>query len=255
MSNEQSKVPAEAPIPITTFLELFEHLGADYDAEAPLKDNEKRLSRRVYKDTSCGAWASLVPPGEHAVGKTLEKWAVSYQKVEGAEDKIRVVLKGPPGAAVTPWILDYFMAKIDPDGGGGLVSMMDWPTVVVVTTSDGEGGAREAECDVEVPVMAPHTGGVVFGSIVEGTDADVTGDEILFPTTTTEVDRALQYVEEMAEEIWNDTHGCPHCFEGADRERTDGEGAEGEGADEEEWEAGGCVDPECKHCHGQGIVI
>lgn len=68
------------------------------------------------------------------------------------------------------------------------------------------------------------------GSIVEGTDAEVEADNVFLPCVGKDIDQAVAYVEAEADVIWNDTHGCDHC-----------------GCD-------GGINPECKVCHGEGVI-
>lgn len=84
--------------------------------------------------------------------------------------------------------------------------------------------------------------GVVFGSIVEGSDQYAEPVRVEFPCTDDDIDLALQDVDDQCNDIWNETHGCPHCYH-------DG--------DDEAFEAAAehPVNPNCKECGGHGIVI
>ena len=84
--------------------------------------------------------------------------------------------------------------------------------------------------------------GVQFGSIVEGTDAEAVPVTVEFPCTDDDIDAAIQDVDTQCTDIWNETHGCPHCYH-------DG--------DEDVWEKSGenPVNPDCKECKGHGTVI
>ncbi len=79
--------------------------------------------------------------------------------------------------------------------------------------------------------------GIALGSIVEGVDEGTETHTLNYPFTIEEFWKALESVEDQAQEIWNATHGCEDC------------------GDE-------CVDtgytpinPECKTCEGFGTII
>jgi hypothetical protein len=82
--------------------------------------------------------------------------------------------------------------------------------------------------------------GIGIGSIVEGVDQATGTEELAFPFSDRQFWKAVQSVERQAEEIWNQTHGCPECWGGF--------------GDEEET-GSTPVDPDCKACHGQGEII
>lgn len=54
--------------------------------------------------------------------------------------------------------------------------------------------------------------GIFIRSIVEGVDAFAEADILWFPFTEKQFDEAVKCVEEEVERIWNETHGCPHCW-------------------------------------------
>ena len=85
--------------------------------------------------------------------------------------------------------------------------------------------------------IAEEDKGIIVGSIVEGCDHGTEAHELNYPFEIDCFWKALESVEKEAEEIWNDTHGCEDC------------------GDE-------CVDtgytpinPECKSCEGEGIIL
>lgn len=83
-----------------------------------------------------------------------------------------------------------------------------------------------------------NEGGIIVGSIVEGVDGDGTEyHTLMYPFTMEAFNEAMNAVEEEAKYIWNDTHGCDDCGVG--------EGELGYPA----------VNPNCKSCKGQGILI
>ena len=79
--------------------------------------------------------------------------------------------------------------------------------------------------------------GVMIGSIVEGVDGDGTEYHTLtFPFTMKKFWETLQAVEDEADLIWHQTHGCPQC--------------------PEDPESGmHIIDPECPNCHGNGVIL
>tara|TARA_R100001082_G_C4243108_1_gene108216 strand:- start:156 stop:521 length:366 start_codon:yes stop_codon:yes gene_type:complete len=85
--------------------------------------------------------------------------------------------------------------------------------------------------------IAEEDQGVRVGSIVEGCDWGTETHELNYPFEIDCFWKALELVEKEAEEIWKDTHGCEDC------------------GDE-------CVDtgytpinPECKSCEGEGLIL
>ena len=45
---------------IRTPADVAAHFGANFDANSVMAENSARLSRRIYKDTACGAWADFM---------------------------------------------------------------------------------------------------------------------------------------------------------------------------------------------------
>jgi len=78
---------------------------------------------------------------------------------------------------------------------------------------------------------------VRLGSIVEGVDYVTREHCLTYPFTRDKFWRALEAIEEEAEQIWDDTHGCEDCGE-------------------EDPESGYTpINPDCKSCGGDGIVF
>ncbi len=87
--------------------------------------------------------------------------------------------------------------------------------------------------------------GIALGSRVEGVAENTETYTLNYPFTIDQFQDALQSVENEAEEIWNDTHGCENCH---DEPHVDEWGNEREfGA----WP----INPECKTCKGEGTII
>ena len=79
--------------------------------------------------------------------------------------------------------------------------------------------------------------GVSVGSIVEGSDQGTETYKLNYPFEIKDFWNSLDAVEQEAQEIWNDTHGCADCGE-------------------ENLETGyTAINPECKTCEGEGIII
>jgi len=78
--------------------------------------------------------------------------------------------------------------------------------------------------------------GITVGSIVEGVDYDCTPETVTYPFKLDEFWQALKNVEWQAEEIWKDTHGCDDCGIETDR-------------------GGKAINPKCKTCKGEGVII
>jgi len=76
--------------------------------------------------------------------------------------------------------------------------------------------------------------GITVGSIVEGAE-DCTPVTIAYPFVIGDFWSALQKVEDEAEEIWKHTHGCDDCGIETDR--------------------GMAINPKCKTCKGEGVII
>ena len=58
--------------------------------------------------------------------------------------------------------------------------------------------------------------GVQFGSIVEGSDAEVVADALYFPCSSSSIDKAIEHVEERADAIWRDLYEEEWCSEEAE---------------------------------------
>jgi len=86
-----------------------------------------------------------------------------------------------------------------------------------------------------------------MGSIVEGADECAETHTLTMPFTEQEVWNALEAIEKDCDRIWKETHGCDDCWP---------EGCAGEFEFYEERPFGGwAINPNCKSCDGDGIVI
>ena len=89
---------------------------------------------------------------------------------------------------------------------------------------------------------------VTLGSIVEGSHYDVTPKSLEWPFTSEEFWDALEQIEQEAQQIWEDTHGCEGCA------------AKWGYLDENGMKIDGCdgftpIHPDCLQCKGEGVII
>ena len=196
--------------------------------EASEVTNES-LSRRVYKNTSCGAWAKVI---ERPRLETREEtWGVRYANIDGwtvvsaSRDGTAVELSALPKN-----VADYFLIGAEHQA----IRTNSLPDL-----AKGDSAYTATEKLVgEYPVGVESV--FLVGSIVEGTDAEVQAEEVVLPADESAVDAAVQAVEDGATEIWTDTHGCEGCAALA----------------EEPWQPGAThVHEDCKQCDGTGMVV
>ena len=79
-------------------------------------------------------------------------------------------------------------------------------------------------------------GKFVVGSIVEGVDFGTETHKLKYPFSTATLNKTLEAIENEAHHIWEQTHGCEDC------------GIEGE------W-GHPAINPNCKSCKGEGVII
>jgi len=103
--------------------------------------------------------------------------------------------------------------------------------------------------EVDMPITQPIEGVcLTLGSIVEGVEQEATPIPLWFPFESTDLDNALEQIEQECDEIWYSTHGCPDCWT-YDR-------AIPEHEKERLWLVGATfVNPICPTCEGEGIII
>ena len=214
---------------IKTIEDVFNHFCATWEPEDDLKRNNDLLSRRLYKDTNCGAWASITPPGLRQVGKHQETWTCHFRKVDGIWERGMFSFNGDRviDSKVPRAVLEYFWPPFDsitpPVTDNGMQEFL---------TLEAKGRSSfELTDTVDLPIMEPHNGMFLVGSIVEGTDAEVTASPVYLPCEAKDLDDAVQYIEDETSLVWNQTHGCDDC-----------------GMD-------GGINPDCETCGGEGEVI
>jgi hypothetical protein len=89
--------------------------------------------------------------------------------------------------------------------------------------------------------------GYSVGSIVEGVDYDCDTVTITYPFELDEFWKALESVEDQANEIWRNTHGCDKCWDDFHIKTDEYGNVQEFGA----WP----INEECKTCEGHGTII
>lgn len=94
--------------------------------------------------------------------------------------------------------------------------------------------------------------GTVFSvaGYTEGTDRECTPHEVLLPCMTEEVDLAILVADQDGCDLWNETHGCYHCYPEGYCDEVGNEWA----PDGDNW-IGQPINPECVTCQGLGTII
>ena len=93
---------------------------------------------------------------------------------------------------------------------------------------------KVTQCGAFLKIINQYT--IQLGSIVEGCDFGTETYTLVWPFSPTEFWETLDEIEGEASYIWDQTHGCDYCH------------VEGEWGHE-------AIDPLCKNCKGQGVVI
>lgn len=209
---------------IATIEDVADHLGAGHPTT-------ESISRAVYKNTDCGAWAAVETRAK--VEKRTETWRVRYARVEGAWQVLSAERDGTPVefSAMPLSVRNYFY--VTPCANGAHFEAV---------LKELAGPASDYEAAATEPWEYPVGQEVVFrcGSIVEGCDGEVFASPVTLPCAAKDIDAAIQYVEDEAALLWDQTHGCEECA------RINGH----------EWEPGATVVlTECAKCGGHGIAI
>lgn len=191
-------------------------------------DTNEDLSHSVYESTECGAWAKVIERPK--VEKREETWSVHYANVDGW----MAVSASRDGAAaefsaMPKNVRDYFLIGAEHQE--------------IRTNSLPELAAGRSGFDETAKLVGEYLVGVehvfLVGSIVEGTDAEVS-EQVVLPAEASAIDAAVQSVEEAVDDLWGETHGCEGC-------------AKLQGL---EWEPGATrIEEECPDCGGDGIAI
>jgi len=205
------------------------------------EETNESLSRQVCKDTACGAWAKVEQ--RNLTDRSKQTWTCVYGKHQGAWRSVRAMRHDAGGlvevADPPKDVVDYFL--LSGEYAAGVNEHIDSLAPGAV---EGAEHSITEETDVRTVIGAQW----VFrcGSIVEGTDAETDVVEVVLPCTGEQIDAAIQSVEDQADEIWKDTHGCEECsrLHAAENEEDVGEG-----------DTGGPVHPNCSTCGGDGVVL
>jgi len=227
--------------------ELVNHVGAAHDTI-------EAIAHRVYKDTACGAWVLARPPGPRA--RLYQWWRAEIAlTVVG----LRVIGIAPPHKAyIRPCLAGYpetlpvevaeYLQLASVESGWssymnlkkdeelGVWKMLE--TSGARLRSSNPALIRKLRFEVTLPSKRMDRGGVAIGSIVEGVDVEVGPVELRYPFSEEDWWEAVRGVEDEAQRIWDETHGCEHCATASGGPRR--------------FRA---VDPDCKECGGHGIII
>ena len=190
---------------IRTIEDLFGHYGEPVSGD-PAVDQE-RLSRRVYRDTDCGAWAVVIPPGKREVGTRREVWTAYITPSIVGPRVGRVRRKGCAGIPANKapdYVRGYLLLDehnsipLTYEQVGALAT--DDNTDILRVTDTGKGMIKVVFC-VQAPITKTHRGGLILGSIVEGSDVEIKM-ELFFPFTKGTLKGAIQSIEEEADFYW-----------------------------------------------------
>jgi len=97
------------------------------------------------------------------------------------------------------------------------------------------------------PRYYSHAVGLTVGSIVEGVDCDCEPVTVTYPFELDEFWKALESVEDQADEMWRNTHGCDKCWDDFHIKTDEYGNVQEFGA----WP----INEECKTCEGHGTII
>lgn len=202
---------------IRTKQDVFDHFGVEDD---------KGLDRALYKYTACGAWGKVTT--EDIVERKKATWTGKYTRCQG-EWTLQGIFDadGKPVAPVPEEVAFYFWPDYDANE-----RQKDLESIL------GSGMEAEHSAEIEWSVKTGQHDVFMVGSIVEGVDEEAETEYVYLPCTGKDLDDAVERVEQSAEFIWKNTHGCEEC------------------AKRNGWEWPGCaVDEECPVCGGDGTVI
>lgn len=184
-------------------------------------ENERQLSRAIYQNTECGAWAKLVAPGERKVGTRPETWTAKINMSIPGALCVSVRKQGGKSMVSTdaPRHVEEFLllgSTLPEPHRKGLPQLMHHVTFEQLRDMKVEGSVKRVTqrgpltlfitFTVDAPVLKKHEGGVLFGSIVEGSDAEVMPEELLFPIAPSELDRAIESIEDEADWLWHEAN-------------------------------------------------
>jgi hypothetical protein len=211
---------------IRTPADVAAHFYSDSEDDAgnplPLEELNRRLSRRVYKDTDCGAWAK-VSERTVAIGTSKRRWTALLTEVGQSVrvEHARMEHGKKVSVAELPKVVRQYLCLGD-DLSNDIMDIGETSAELI------EGLERDHIPHAQVN-RSPHQWRVHFhcdtpkaykqvfvveiGSIVEGTDAEL-HEETELPCSSEQLDAMVKAVEDAADEVWKDTHGCDQCGKG-----------------------------------------
>ena len=197
-------------------------IGAD-------EPTQPSISRRIYKDTECGAWFQMDIAWNRTRTTTIEfhfrrsivgfvvqarrgrrEWVspirlaeqgLSPKSIQTLKDALLLDSRGRiPHDTLPTFPLSALAAAI-------VENLTDegW-TVTGAGTCDRRAmlSARWTKAETFTPYKAPRVTGIIVGSIVEGCDADATPFTLSFPFTVDEYHEQLQALEDQCSEMWHE---------------------------------------------------
>lgn len=104
------------------------------------------------------------------------------------------------------------------------------------------------------PPMDESYGYVSVSGYCEGSDGHIEPHALAFPFYSNEYNEALEQADKDGVEEWDNTHGCKYCFTG-EESTSEEENLYPDEDCPDLWAHGHPIDPDCKACHGNGIII
>ena len=98
-----------------------------------------------------------------------------------------------------------------------------------------------------ISFFTPSKDIIAVAGYCEGSDRDHVKYELTFPFTSKEFDGCVSEADKDGCETWEATHGCEKCHPQGTCVEWGIEFAAGE--------VGAPINPECKHCEGEGIIL
>jgi hypothetical protein len=96
---------------------------------------------------------------------------------------------------------------------------------------------RNTECGI---IFSLVPGGVSVAGYCEGVDETCDPRTLAYPFDSADFDKLVGDADKDGITLWNQTHGCPECFD-ADRDPYD--------------DGPALVDPNCAFCGGEGVIL
>ena len=179
--------------------------------------DEAQFSKAIYKSTSCGAWAKFEKWSEF-VCKEKETWTARFTKgINGIhlvggwassttsmtefipQDKLPSDVRlycGLENDTSKTSLTDEDWQNFEPDKLKDLIVINESPICKLLTFTFERDKMENRE-------------GLVLGSIVEGSDAEVTPERLAFPFTDKDFDQAIKNIEFEADMLWKEANGDP----------------------------------------------